>query len=197
MVNMSLDDANLSPTSTDIPLASNYGQVFLATLYGLSISSKLNLLKKETSRPSDVVFYLPNKAAISREELVMITLAWEVADELFSCSGTSFRMREVYKHISDDTGAFLDSGRAILCGLKLISKEINKRKSRLKNSKVMRACGEITDLSSKIQRALTKSGVDRSKLRKLLSLEFLQDRSRVHRCHQHYVKEKRWNLVDV
>lgn len=106
MVNMSLDDANLSPNSTDIPLASNYGQVFLATLYGLSISAKLKLLNKEACRPSDVFFYLPNKAVISREELVMITLAWEVADELFSCSGVSFRMREVYKDIKDNAGSY-------------------------------------------------------------------------------------------
>ena len=148
MVNMSLDDANLSPDSTDIPLASNYGQVFLATLYGLPISSKLKLMKRDFEvSQHDILFYLPNKLCISREELVMITLAWEVADELFSCSGTALRMREIYNDIKDNADSYSQSGRIILRGLKLIGKELNKRKSRLKNSKVQQACGEITAMS--------------------------------------------------
>ena len=48
MVNMSLDDANLSTGSSEIPLASNYGQVFLATVYGLPIAFKLKLMKRQS-----------------------------------------------------------------------------------------------------------------------------------------------------
>lgn len=193
---MDLDDANLSPKSTDIPLASNYGQVFLAVLYGLSIPAKLKLLRKEACRPSGVSFCLPNKAVMSREELVLITLAWEVADELFSCSGVSFRMREIYKDIKDNAGAYSDNGRMILRGLKLISKEINERKARFKNSKVTQASNEISDIIGKIQKVFTRVGVDNSKLEKMLSLESLQDRTCVRCCHQQYIKEGRWNLVD-
>ena len=199
MVHMSLDDANLSTSSTDIPLASKYGQVFLATLYGLPIAAKLKLMKVESEvecSPSDVKFYLPNKLIVSREELVMITIAWEVADELFSCSGEAHRMREVYSDIDRNTEAYVENGCIILRGIKLIGKELNKRKARLRNSKVNQACDEIAVMMGKIQKVLVRAGVDNSKLEKMLSLEFLQDRSRVHRCHQHYVKEGTWNLID-
>ena len=126
MVSMSLDDANLSPSSTDIPLASKYGQVFLATLYGLPISAKLRMLKNQIVQ-RDILFYLPNKVAISREELVMITLAWEVADDIFSCSGVAIRMREIYNNIKDNAESYSNNGRIILRGLKLIGKELNQQ----------------------------------------------------------------------
>ena len=199
MVDMSLDDSNLSTSSTDIPLASKYGQVFLATLYGIPVSAKLSLMKKESEvdrPPSDLMFYLPNKVVVSREELAMITLAWEVADEVFSFFGEVHRMKEIYSDIISNPDAYFENGSIILRGLKLIRKELNKRKSRVKNSKVSQACGEIADLVGKTQKVLLNAGVDNSNLRKMLSLEFLQDRSRVHRCHQHYVKEGVWNLVD-
>lgn len=143
------------------------------------------------------MFYLPNKTAISKEELVMMTLAWEVADELFSCTGECYRMKEFYSDVKDNPEAYLENGRIILRGLKLISKELNKRKSRVKNSEVTQASCKITEMSGKIHKILVKAGVDSSKLEKMLSLEFLLDRSRVHRCHQHYVKEKTWNLAEV
>jgi len=76
MVAMSLDESYLSATTTDIPLASKYGQVFLATLCGIPLYAKLKLMKK-SSQPSAVstnpLFYLPNKTNVSIEELVMIT----------------------------------------------------------------------------------------------------------------------------
>ena len=199
MVDMSLDDSNLSTSSTYIPLSSKYGQVFLATLYGIPVSAKLSLMKKESEvdrPPSDLMFYLPNKVVVSREELAMITLAWEVADEVFSFFGELHRMKEIYSDISSNPDAYFENGSIILRGLKLIRKELNKRKSMVKNSKVSQACGEIADLVDKTQKVLLNAEVDSFNLENLLSLEFLQDLSRVHRCHQHYVKEGVWNLVD-
>lgn len=197
MVNMSLDDPKLSPTSTDIPLASKYGQVFLATLYGLPVSAKLNLMKETDSQLSDVLFYLPNKGKISRGELAMINLAWEIADELFSGSGEALRMQEFYNDIKDNTGAYSESGSMILRGLRLIKQEAKKRKSRLKNAKVQRAYSAIAEMSKQIRRIFLALGVDGSKLESMLSLDHLQDPSRVHRCHQHFLKEDRWNLIEL
>ena len=197
MVNMSLDDAKLSPTSTDIPLASKYGQVFLATLYGLPISAKLNLMKKPDLQSSDVSFCLPNKSTISRSELAMINLAWEVADELFSGSGQALRMQEFYKDVKDNTGIYQESGCIILRGLRLIKQEAKKRKKRLNNLKVRQGYRAIADMSKQIRRILIALGVDGSKLDNMLSLDYLQDPSRVHRCHQHFLKEDRWNLLEI
>ena len=201
MVAMSLDDAHLSTSSNDIPLASKYGQVFLATLYGIPLSSKLSLIKNDTKSEGeypqgDLVFYLPNKKVISTEELSMITLAWEIADEVFSFTAEVNRMQDVYEDINSDTQAYIKNAEVVLRGMKLIKKELNKRKSRVKHSKVSKACNGISAIVDKTQRLLLRAGADNSKLEKMMSLEFLQDRSRVHRSHQHYVKDKLWNLVD-
>ena len=197
MVAMSLDDAHLSTSSTDIPLASKYGQVFLAILYGIPLSAKLNLIKSEPELehpPSDLKFYLPNRTNISREELAMVTLAWEVADEVFS--GGAHRMQEVYQDISINPDAYMENGRIILRGLKLIKKELNKRRSKVKHSKVSQAYNEINDMVEKTQKVLVRAGVENSNLEKMISLKFLLDCDRVHRCHQHYVKDNVWNLIN-
>ena len=197
MANMSFDDAKLSPTSTNIPLASKYGQVFLSTLYGLPVYAKLNLMKKHDPQASDVLFYLPNKSVMSRAELAMITLAWEIADELFSSSGRALRMQELYNDIKDHVDAYLKCGRVILRGLRLIKEETKKRKSRLSTSEVKQAYRTIKDSCKQVRSTLEGRGVESSKLENMLSLDFLQDQSRVHRCHQHFMGENRWNLIDI
>ena len=200
MVNMSLDDANLTSNSSEIPLASKYGQVFLVTAYGLSISCKLKLIKVEPEvdySPKGISFHLPNKVAMSKEELIVITLAWEVADEVFSCSGEATKMREIYDDIKASPDAYVVHGCTVLRGLRLIKKETNKRKSRMINSKAQQTAAEITTLAQKIESILKKKGVSHGseKPTKMLSLEYLQDRSRVHRCHQYFVKDGRWNMA--
>ena len=83
------------------------------TVYGMSISSKVNLLKSEQQHdPSTstlkLSFLLPNGYRISIPELIMITLAWEVADEVFNnSSGESERMGEFAKGIGDDATPFM------------------------------------------------------------------------------------------
>ena len=195
-----LSDANLSPFSTDIPLASRYGQAILATLCGISISAKLRLMKKQPvgySQPNNAVFFLPDKSSVCKEELVMITLAWEVADELFSCSGEASRMKVLYDDIKDNTDSYLECGRVIMRGLKLIDMEFKKRRSAgLRHYRVMQGYGKIKDMSASIGKILVEAGVDNSKLEAMASLEKLQDHG-VHRCHQHFAKEGIWNLVDI
>ena len=72
----------------------------------------------------------------------MITLAWEVADEVFSCSGEALRMREIHSDIQANPDAYVNIGSTVLRSLRLIKKETNKRKSRMTNSKVLQAIAE-------------------------------------------------------
>lgn len=131
-------------------------------------------------------------AVMTREAVLMIILAWEVADELFTCSGEAHRMKEIYTDIMDNTDAYLPCGRTILCGLKLIKKEFKKRRSAgLKHYKVMEAYRKITDMSSNIRKKFLEAGIKSSKLEDLVSLKSLRDSNRVHHCH----REGKWDLT--
>ena len=128
----------------------------------------------------------------------MIALVWEVADELYACSGEAQRMQKLYDDIMSNTGDYIECGRIILRGLKLIEKEFRKRKSAgLKHCRVMHAHDKIAGMSKSVKKALTGAGVNSSKLKDMLSMEELQANSMVYRCHQHFVKENMWNLLDV
>ena len=201
-VNISDDDTDLSPNSPEIPLASNYGQVFLATLFGISMRCKLELLKTHeevsTMSSAQFSFLLPNGAHLSKAELVMITTAWEIADEVYNFTGFSQRMRILTQDIRSDTAAYIKNGRIILRGLVLIKKEVMKRKKNLKKlskSQVSQAQNEISRLSNQVGRALRQAGVDNKDLDVLISLNILTDSDRFHRTHQLIYKDKKWDLT--
>ena len=201
-VNISDDDTDLSPNSSEIPLASNYGQVFLATLFGISMSRKLELLKTHeevsTMSSAQFSFLLPNGAHLSKAELVMITSAWEIADEVYNFTGFSQRMQILSRDIQDNTAMYIKNGRTILCGLVLIKKEVKKRKEKLKkltNAQVSQAQNEISQLATQIERALRQAGVDHKNLDVLPSLDILTDPNRFHRTHQLIYKDKKWDLT--
>ena len=195
---MSYDDLNVTPTSVEIPLASSYAQVFLTTVFGIPISSKLKLLKSE--EPEDattpkLTFLLPNKYRISLPELIMITLAWEVADEVYSNSaGESERMGEFAKGIEESPALYAANGCTIARGLKLIQIEAMERKKKIKNAQVDRTIGSIDQHISCIFRSLREKQVNINNLQSLPSLKCLVDGSRVHYSHQHWVEDGRWNL---
>ena len=193
-------DAGSSPFAADIQLSSKYGQAIVATIFGLSIPAKLRLLKKQPGiedAPNEPMF-IPSKGAhLSLQELVMISLACEVADELFSCSGEVHRMQQTHDDVIGNTQAYLESGHTVLRGLKLIEREIRKRRSGgLKHAMVTQACRRISNMIKSMRRALVGAGVKKSKLKNLTSLGKLQTTT-VHRCHQEYVKDGKWNLVDI
>ena len=148
-VDMSLDDPNLHPGSTEVPLASNFGQVFLATLYGIPLRCKLKLLKTSSDESKQapahqISFILPNGLKMTKEELTMICMAWEIADEIYSCSGSANRMRELAQDVEVSTAAYVTNGRVILRGLELISQEAKLRKKKVNNALVLtRAISEI------------------------------------------------------
>ena len=195
---MSYDDLNVTPTSVEIPLASSYAQVFLTTVYGIPTLSKLRLLKsqeQEDSTTPKLAFLLPNKYCISLPELIMITFAWEVADEVYGNSGgESERMGEFAKGIEENPASYAANGRTIARGLKLVQFEAMERKKKMKNAQVDRSISSIDRQISQIFRSLREQQVDTNNLQSLPSLKCLVDGSRVHYSHQHWVEDGRWNL---
>ena len=195
---MSLDDINVTPSSTKIPLASNYGQVFLMTVYGMPLNGKLKLLKSQ-EQVSTIDFLLPNKYLLSIVEVVMITLAWEIADELYAdCVEplSALRMDEFAKDIQENTMQYAVNGVVVARGLKLIQAEIKERKKKTKNSHGRK--GFINDVNHYVSQTLYRlnqfAGVDICNLPSLPSMKCLIDGSRVHFSHQHRIKDERWNL---
>ena len=200
VVNMSLDDVHLVPSSSQIPLASNYGQVFLATLYGLPMYCKIKLLQGKSEQvPQEqsipVSFLLPGGVSLSVAEVVMITASFEIADELYSCSGSAERIEQLSESIQQDSASFVSNGRVIFRGLKLIKEEVNKRKKRVSNAPFSQAVHQINHHINSIERTLKHAGVNHSNLDILIPLEYLMNNERVHRSHQHWVKDKQWNLI--
>ncbi len=202
-VDMSLDDPNLHPGATEVPLASNYAQVFLATLYGVPLRTKIKLFRgaadqtTESPGAAQVSCFLPNGLKLSRQELIMICIAWEIADEVYSCSGNATRMREFAQDVESSTTTYVAHGRVILRGLELISKEVKLRKKRMSNAQVNHAISEINRHIRNLSVAIRRAGVDHRNLEPLVSLAYLQDNERVHRSHQHWIKDDRWNLCGL
>ena len=165
IVSMGSDDCHLSPSSDTIPLASNYGQVFLTTLYGMNVKSKLKLLQMRlaedypTMRPS-VAFKLPNGYTLTIPEMVMVTIAWEVADEVYSCSGFAERMETFTNEVQTNAAAYVGNGRVILRGMKLIEGELKKRKKKMKNLLVNQSITTIKQSIALTERAITNAGVN-------------------------------------
>jgi len=203
MTEFSFDDENLVPTSSEIPLGSNYGQVFLITLVGLPIQSKMTLLECNTEQNSDdssteVTFFLPNGLSLSLSELVMISLADEIAEELYSYTGLSERLQIIASVIEQNSSAFVSSSEAIVRGLELAKKEIKNRKNKLKHYSIVPFVSNVKRLVEKIKNMIGRGGGNNSSsLKGLPSLSILLNSERVHRCHQHWVKEDKWSLVDT
>ena len=199
---MSLDDVHLVPSSSEIPLGSNYGSVFLSTLYCLPLSCKIRLLKtqpdQENVEPSvQVSFLLPSGVSLGVAELVMITLAYEVADELYSCSGEPQCLRTLAQCIQQDTADFVANGRVILQGLELMKEEVKNRKKNISHLSISHFVREFGRHVQNTKRALSRAGVDHRNLDNLIQLNKLLSSERVHRSHQHWVKQDQWNLCDM
>ncbi len=193
-VNMGADDSNLSIQTTMIPLASIFGQLFITVLFGLNVDAKLRLLKTEKS----LRFLLPNGCEMSVQELAMVTIAWEVADEIYNFSGIFERMQSVAEDIRKNTPLYVANGTIVLRGLMLVKNEVKKRKEKLKklaNSKTSQACSEVNQLCSEIENQLTRSGVSKKSLCPLVAVDVLADTSNFFRPHQLVQKDKQWDLT--
>jgi hypothetical protein len=196
-LSLSNDDSQLSPSSQEVPLASNFGQIFLAVLFGLPMKCKLALLKKKPSEREDeepgVVFQTPHGLTYSRSELVVICAVSEMADDLLSCSGSAQRMSEFAQEIESDADSYVHNGAAILRGMVLLADEGKARKKRLKTRQVNQALQEILKLKARVERALQRVGVDGSDLQPpMASFNLLVDS--FHKSAQHGVDDNRWNI---
>ena len=201
--NMSYDDVNVTPCSTEIPLASNYGQVFLMTALGIPLSSKLKLLRSQAQLQEEqatsnhkLELLLPNKYRLSVIEVIMITLAWEIADEAYGNDTESCCMGEFAQDFQENKTLYVANGQTIARGLKLIQAEIKERKKKIKNGQINQFIRNINQHISQIFYWLNQVNVNIHNLSCLPSMKYLIDRSRVHFSHQYWVKDNRWNLPD-
>ena len=205
VVNMSRDDVHLVPSSSLIPLASNYGQVFLAVLHGLPMSNKIKLLKAPPEQPTEddsaipITFLLPTGTSLTLPELVIITAAYEIADEIYSCSGSPERMQTLAHGIEQEAASFASNGRTIIKGLELLKEEVRQRKKKVSNARVSLAITEINRHISNIKRNLRRAGVNDGHLEELVPLEYLMSQEHIHRSHQHWIDDdrERWNLAGL
>ena len=199
-VAMSYDDKCLGPAAQQVPLASNFGQVYIATLFGLPTQCKVALFRPPPEGASplvsiDLVFDLPNGDSLRKIDLVVICVVQEIADEVLNCSGLAQRMEILVDAITSNPGAFVTSGRSIIRGMMLLQKELKSRKKKISNRNVGQACQRIETGRQQIISALTSSGVSSQDLPQLPRFKRLVDSQRFHFSHQHTVKDKRYNLV--
>ena len=71
---------------------------------------------------SPISYYLPNDVALNRVEMVMTTVAWEIADKVYNCYGRAEHMVEFAQGILSDPSPYSSNGQAIHA--ELIKEEI-------------------------------------------------------------------------
>ena len=195
-----MDDINVGPSNLNqVPLASNFGQAFLFTLYGLPISTKLSLMKgtETTGDISQISFALPNGLLLSLAQISTICLSYEIADEVLGCAKTLLRANEVLADITANKSAYAPKAELMLQLTDLVDKELQERKKRSDNPVITQTVKEAKKVLGQIQQAVRESGRRSSKAKQstLPGLMILQDTLHAHRSHQHMVKDDRWNLV--
>lgn len=200
MTAMGLDDPLSTPSTSAVPLASNFGQVFLATLCGLPLRCKLTALrtqaKKSTSSGCHLDFDLPNGVSLSTAEVVAIATASDVADELLSCSGETTKMKLLAEDIQEHLPVYAARGSLVLRLLELIKREATEcRKLIGSNALVTRTVKVIHRYCDDVAALLTSSAADRDCTHRFPAMKLLQDSNRVLRCHQHTVEEDHYALV--
>ena len=197
MTQMSLDDTSLSARATEVPLASQFGQAFLTTLYGLPLAKKLALVKTGSGGPRQLqpTFHLPSGTALSKAELCMICAVAEISDEVLNCTGEVWRMGRLVEDVTANVEAYQSNGQVVLRSLVLLKEELKAGKKRLSTSQVSRAVRAIKAQARRVKQTLQQAGVDSHGLPPLPSFSILRDSYRVHLTAQHRVEDGRWNLL--
>ena len=199
-VSMSHDDRFLDTSTTLFPLASNFGQTYLATLFGLPLRCKLALLQPPGEETSPMVsvnlaFSLPNGVTLNKAELIVICMAHEIADEVLNCSGQTSRIDYVVEQISTSAGAYVANGETIIKGMELAKREVKLRKKRVNHQLLSQACQHVERGCQQVITALTQTGINHDNLLPLPRYNQLIDSQRFHFSHQHTTKEGRYNLT--
>ena len=199
-VAMSYDDKFLGPTTQKLPLASHFGQVYIATLFGIPIQCKLALLRPAPEGASslvslDLCFFLPNGDVLSKADLVVSCMVKEIADEVMNCSGQARRMEIVVDAITGDPSAYVGTGKSIMKGMKVLQKELKSRKKKVSHRDVGQACQRVEAGIQRVLSALSGVGVSIQGMPLLPRFKKIVDSHRFHFSHQHTVKDKRFNLI--
>lgn len=123
------DDPLLTVASKEFPLASKFGQVFLAVLIAIPLKCKLNIFKNsnvDKSSEGHVKFHLPNGAILNKWQLSAIAVAHTVADEILDCTGSSSRMKTVVEDLQTNKSLYWRNGSATVIEqmLALIQQEV-------------------------------------------------------------------------
>lgn len=188
MTAMGKDDPLLTTTTSEISLASNFGQVLLSLLSGLPIRCKLALLKPTSSLSSAAIqFHLPNGLTLSRAELAAICIANEIAEELQSCSGNISRMMALMEDLKSHPTSYSGSTTTILQLVELIKTEVGECKKLFAgNTQVSKAVKEVHGCCNtvvQVLKCLSNAGTAMPTVA-LPPLWLLQDSYRVVRCHK-------------
>lgn len=158
---MGADDPHLTTDSRDIPLATNFGQIFLATLAGLPLHLKLNLLRKSPDQQSalSVNFHLPNGGMLTRTDLAAVCLAKDIVDEVFSGSSDLPRMHKLIKVMKDGRSSNTMDTAIFSQLLDLIKREANQRQAKLskKLASVSQALKHLSSLCTSTAHSLPSS----------------------------------------
>ena len=116
-VDIGADDPHLSLQSRNVPLSSIFGQLFFSILFGLHMPAKLKIMKAEGN---ELKFSLPNGGVMFLQEIIMISIVWEIADEVYNFSGTSRRMQTFADDVKKSSSEYLANGTVVLRGLALL-----------------------------------------------------------------------------
>ena len=132
---------SLSPRTTELPLASQFG---------------LAVVKTGSDKPSQLQlsFHLPSGTALSKAELCMISAVAEIADEVLNCTGEALRMGRLVEDVTANVEAYQANGQAVFRSMGLLKEELKVRKKRLSNSQVSWAVSVIKDHASHVEQVL-------------------------------------------
>ena len=193
---------NASATD-DIPLATNFGQILLHTLYGLSISIKFAFIKDnsnpvEQTEAAHVTFSLPNGVWLTLGQLSAICLAYEIADEVLGCSKALVRVNSLLQDVLANKTVYSSKAELMSQLLDLTERELQERKKKFDFSAISAATKETKKVLARIQQTVrepSRRGSKSTKTIVLPSLSVLQNALHTHRSHQYVVKDDRWNLL--
>lgn len=162
-IEMGADDPHLTTESREIPLASNFGQIFLATLAGLPLHLKLNLLRKSPNQPSSpsVQFHLPNGTTLTRTDLAAVCLARDIVDEVFCGSSDLQRMEKLIQFMKDSHSYSAMDATIFSRLLSLIRREAAQRQVKLskKLTTVSQALKHLINICDSAAQTLSPSPV--------------------------------------
>lgn len=165
---MGVDDPLLTVKSREFPLASKFGQVFLAVLVSIPLKCKLNLFKgtESKSSPGFVGFHLPNGMQLSKKELSAVAIAHVVADEILDCTGRVSKMKQVLEDLQENRGLYSRNGSAPAINqmLSLIHQEVQERARRFESPAVLAAAKEVQRLCKSFRMLDASSSLSYSNL---------------------------------